>query len=117
MEPDLAGTDEEPAARNLAVGEVARRATIIKCMGRTYTATARDGTIHLHDRTDITRPRALGTARSAYGCWEIHDPRGNRLTRTDDLLDALALLRQHHWPPLDQTSRLPVRAPVDRTAH
>ncbi|MGW4649848.1 hypothetical protein [Kitasatospora sp. NPDC004289] len=83
------------------LGEVTQRATVVKCMGRTYTAAAADpggGTVRLDDVTDPTHPLPLGTAHPASGAWEVHDRTGAHLTSTGDLLYALALLREHEWP-------------------
>ncbi|MGW2250982.1 hypothetical protein ACWCXH_12365 [Kitasatospora sp. NPDC001660] len=92
MDHRLARPHPDPSARILGIDELTCGTTVIKCMGRTYTATASDGTVHLHDSTDITRPRILGTARPATGTWTIHDLHGTALTHTSDLLHALALL-------------------------
>ncbi|MEZ0094536.1 hypothetical protein [Streptacidiphilus sp. EB129] len=100
--PPYPGARQAVSARILGIAEVTSRVTVIKCMGRTYTAAAADGTVHLHDRTDITSPRPFGSARPAAGSWEICDPRGNRLSHTQDLLEAVSLLRQAQWPPRDQ---------------
>ncbi|MFI5534079.1 hypothetical protein ACIA8O_36635 [Kitasatospora sp. NPDC051853] len=97
-------TRTTPATRDQAdqvplIGEVTQRATVVKCMGRTYTAAAAGtGTVRLDDVTDPTHPLPLGTAHPASGEWEVHDRTGAHLTSTGDLLYALALLRQHEWP-------------------
>ncbi|GAA1878204.1 hypothetical protein [Streptantibioticus ferralitis] len=78
-------------------------ATTVKCMGRTYGTAATDGTIAISDLTDITHPVPLGTARANdTGTWEVHTTRGVHVTRTPDLLQAVAVLRQANWPPRDE---------------
>ncbi len=89
--------------RVLGLDEVTSRPTAVKCMGRTYGATACDGAVTLHDLTDPTKPVLFGTAhRRAPDSWEIHTARGAQLPHTADLLHAIALLRQAQWPPCDQ---------------
>ncbi|MFE9421929.1 hypothetical protein ACFYNO_03075 [Kitasatospora sp. NPDC006697] len=94
----------EPSTRILRLDEVTPTPTIVKCMGRTYTATLVDDAVDIQDRTDITSPRSLGTARPGpmTDHWEVTDSRGALLTSTADLLHAVALLRQAQWPPRDQ---------------
>ncbi|MER7673876.1 hypothetical protein ABTY61_36195 [Kitasatospora sp. NPDC096128] len=95
----------ETITRTIGIDELTSCPVAIKCMGRTYTAAAVDGIIQIHDRTDITNPRPLGSASPApaVGDWELTDPRGFVLAHTHDLLHALSLLRLAQWPPLDQS--------------
>jgi hypothetical protein len=80
-------------------------ATTVKCMGRTYGTAATDGTVTICDLTDITRPVPLGTAQAnETGTWEIRTIRGVHVTRTLDLLHAVAALRQANWPPRDESA-------------
>ncbi|WP_034091538.1 hypothetical protein [Streptacidiphilus albus] len=89
--------------RVLALDEVTSRTTAVKCMGRTYGATAADGTVTLHDVTDPTKPLLLGIAhRRTPDGWEIRTARDAQLRDTADLLHAIALLRQAQWPPCDE---------------
>jgi hypothetical protein len=89
--------------RVLGLDEVTSHTTAVKCMGRTYGATAANGTVTLHDLTDPTKPVLLGTAhRRTPDDWEIRTARDAQLPRTANLLHAIALLRQAQWPPCDQ---------------
>jgi hypothetical protein len=93
-------TPGEP--RILGLDEVTSRTTAVKCMGRTYGATAADGTGTLNDLTDPTKPLLLGTAhRHTADGWQIRTARDAQLPCTADLLHAIALLRQAQWPPCD----------------
>jgi hypothetical protein len=89
------------AARVLGLAEVTSRTTFLKCMGRTYTATATgNSVVALCDATDITRPVPLGTARQvAPDLWAVHSARGDELLHTADLLPALAALREAFTAP------------------
>ncbi|MBC3841451.1 hypothetical protein GXW82_17580 [Streptacidiphilus sp. 4-A2] len=95
---------QDPHARVLMLDEVTARTAFIKCMGRTYTATALgDGRVALADATDITRPLALGTARRVDGDqWDVHTAEGSALLRTGDLLPALSALREAARPSRGQ---------------
>ncbi len=83
-------------ARILAIEEVTARGTVIKCMGRTYSAVAVNGEVSITDVTDITRQRHLGTARSRdeHGAWHILSARHEHVLTTPDLLRAVAALRE-----------------------
>ncbi|MBD0693820.1 hypothetical protein [Streptomyces sp. CBMA123] len=96
----------EPSARILRLDEVTSSPMVVKCMGRTYTATLVGDTVDIQDRTDITSPRSLGTARPgpATDDWEVTTSCGALLTSTADLLHAMAVLRQAQWPPRDQSA-------------
>ncbi|MFI6151354.1 hypothetical protein ACIBCA_01480 [Kitasatospora sp. NPDC051170] len=95
----------EPSARILRLDEVTSSPMTVKCMGRTYTATLVGDAVSIQDRTDITSPHSLGTARPGPTTddWEVTDSCGALLTSTADLLHTVAVLRQAHWPPRDQT--------------
>jgi hypothetical protein len=84
--------------RNLSLGDVSFKATVVKCMGRTYTAAAAGGEVFITDVTDITRPTLLGTAYPAEGraTWNIVTVRGAHTTSTPDLLRAVSALADAH---------------------
>jgi hypothetical protein len=87
----------------LGLDEVTSRTTVVKCMGRTYGATSAQGTaVAISDITDITRPVPLGDAlQDGTGAWEVRSSSGRSLTSARDLLHAVAVLREFHWPPRD----------------
>jgi hypothetical protein len=89
------------AARVIGLAEVTSRTTFLKCMGRTYTATAvGNDVVALCDATDITRPVPLGTARRVGPeLWGVRSARGVDLLHTPDLLPALAALREAFTAP------------------
>jgi len=88
--------------RVLGLDEVTSRTTVVKCMGRTYGATSAQGTVAISDITDITRPVPLGTALpDGTGAWEVRGVGGRSLSPARDLLHAVAVLRERHWPPRD----------------
>ncbi|MGF1425365.1 hypothetical protein [Kitasatospora sp. LaBMicrA B282] len=105
-QPPERQADHDAHTRILRIDEVTARPTTVKCMGRTYAATAVADTVQIQDLTDITNPRPVGSARPSpgNGSWEIQDPRGAILAETADLLHALSLLRQAQWPPRDLLS-------------
>ncbi|MFJ8043297.1 hypothetical protein ACIRBX_22660 [Kitasatospora sp. NPDC096147] len=91
------GTPRPPVDQVPFLGDLTQQATVVKCMGRTYTAATCGDAVQLNDVTDPTHPLPLGTAHPAPGAWEVHDRSGKHVTNTGDLLDALALLREHQW--------------------
>ena len=87
------------------VGEVTLKETVVKFMGRTYSAVATGGEngnqggtgeVSITDTTDITRHIPLGTARSRdeHGAWQIITVRDECVMTTIDLLSAVAALRE-----------------------
>lgn len=70
--------------------------TVVKCMGRTFSAVAADGEVTISDVTDITRPVRLGVARGrdADGRWRIIGPNEQDVLTTASLLRAATTLRQ-----------------------
>lgn len=106
---DQVNRDEDPACarpsgppRVLGLDEVTSRTTVVKCMGRTYGATSALGTVAISDITDITRPMPLGDVLlDGTGAWEVRSVGGRSLTSARDLLHAVAVLREFHWPPRD----------------
>ena len=88
--------------RVLGLDEVTSRTTVVKCMGRTYGATSTQRAVTISDITDITHPVPLGTALlDGTGAWEVRSIGGRSLTSARDLLHAVAVLREFHWPPRD----------------
>ncbi len=89
--------------RALGLEEVTSRTTVVKCMGRTYGATTTaKGAVAIADITDITRPMPLGIALlDGAGAWEVRSVGGRSLALARDLLHAVAVLRESHWPPCD----------------
>ena len=59
--------------RVFEIDEVSGHGTVVKCMGRTFSAMAADGEVIITDVTDITRPVRLGVARGrdTDGRWRI----------------------------------------------
>ena len=88
------------SARVLAIGEVTAKATVIKCMGRTYAAVAVNNEVRITDTTDITHPIRLGSARAKHGngVWDIVTDRNDLVTTTQDLLCAVTALREKNTP-------------------
>ncbi|MFI9271483.1 hypothetical protein ACIGXM_12315 [Kitasatospora sp. NPDC052896] len=80
----------ESTNRTVSLDEIATYPVVITCMGRTCTAAAVDGTVHIHDRTDITNYRPLGSVSPAATTegWELIGPRGVVLAHARDLLHA-----------------------------
>ncbi|ACU71656.1 hypothetical protein Caci_2743 [Catenulispora acidiphila DSM 44928] len=78
------------------IDEVSGAGTVVKCMGRTFSAVAADGEVTITDVTDITRPVRLGVARGrdADGRWRIIGPNGQDIVTTASLLHAATTLRQ-----------------------
>ncbi|GAA3080459.1 hypothetical protein GCM10020000_77890 [Streptomyces olivoverticillatus] len=92
----VCAVDAEPT---LLIAEVSSRPTLIRCMGRSYRASAQDETVVFHDVTDITRPIVLGTARRTDSdMWDIVTARGHRLPSGTELLPVLVALRHAYWP-------------------
>ncbi len=88
--------------RALGLDEVTSRTTVVKCMGRTYGAARARGAVAISDITDISRPVPLGTAVvDGTGAWEVRGVGGRGLASVRDLLHAVAVLRESHWPPRD----------------
>ncbi|NUP51585.1 MAG: hypothetical protein HOW97_30345 [Catenulispora sp.] len=77
------------------IDEVSRR-TVVKCMGRTFSAVAVDGEVVIADVTDITRPVRLGAARERFadGRWRIIGRHDQDLLTTGSLLSAVVALWQ-----------------------
>lgn len=77
------------------IDDVAGR-TIVKCMGRTFSAVAVDGEVVIADVTDITRPVALGVARGrrSDGRWRIVGRNDRDVLTTGSLLTAAVALWQ-----------------------
>lgn len=82
------------------IDEVSVERTVVKCMGRTFSAVAADGEVVITDITDITRPVRLGVARqrSADGRWRIVGPHERDILTTASLLRAAVALRQAVGP-------------------
>ena len=78
------------------IDEVPGHGTVVKCMGRTFTAMAADGEVAITDVTDITRPVRLGVARErdTDGRWRIVGLNGQDILTTASLLGAAIALRQ-----------------------
>lgn len=72
--------------------------TVVKCMGRTFSAVAVDGEVVFADVTDITRPVPLGVARGRRddGRWRIVGRNDRDLLTTGSLLSAAVALWQEH---------------------
>ncbi|MEU5049110.1 hypothetical protein [Streptomyces sp. NPDC021096] len=93
------GAHSVDAGRILQIAEVTARPTAIRCMGRSYHASAQGDTVVFHDVTDITRPITLGTAHRTDGhAWDIVTARGRRLPPATELLPVLVALRRAYWP-------------------
>jgi len=92
--------EQDRPAQILAIEEVTAQETVIKCMGRTYSAVASDGEVSITDTTDITRLIQLGTARSRddSGAWQVVTTRNEHVTTTADLLRAVTALRESARP-------------------
>ncbi|MEZ0112455.1 hypothetical protein ABH920_006477 [Catenulispora sp. EB89] len=78
------------------IDEVSGYRTVVKCMGRTFSAVAADGEVTISDVTDITRPVRLGVARArgTDGRWRIVGPNEQDVLTTASLLHAAIALRQ-----------------------
>ena len=78
------------------IDEVSGYRTVVKCMGRTFSAVAADGEVTITDVTDITRPVRLGVARGREtdGRWRIVGPHEQDVLTTASLLRAAIALRQ-----------------------
>ncbi|MET9415578.1 hypothetical protein ABZY03_15600 [Streptomyces klenkii] len=91
--------DPARAGRTLQIAEVTTRPVAIRCMGRSYRASAQGDTVLFHDVTDITRPIALGAAhRTDNGTWDVVTARGRHLPPATELLPVLVALRHAYWP-------------------
>jgi hypothetical protein len=86
--------------RVFEIDEVSGHGTVVKCMGRTFSAMAADGEVTIADITDITRPVRLGVARGrdTDGRWRIIGPDGRDILTTASLLRAATTLRQAAGP-------------------
>ena len=96
------------------IDEVPGHGTVVKCMGRTFSAVAAEGVVTITDVTDITRPVRLGVARerNADGRWRIVGANGRDILTSASLLRAAIALRQAvepaftipasrgEWPPV-----------------
>ena len=85
------------ASRMSDIDEVSRQ-TVVKCMGRTFSAVAVDGEVVIADVTDITRPVRLGVARGrcADGRWRIVGRHERDLLTTASMLSAAG-----YWAPVN----------------
>lgn len=94
------GSTPAPDAQVFEIDEVPGHGTVVKCMGRTFSAAAADGEVSITDVTDITRPVRLGVAREpdAEGRWRIVGPNGWDVLTTSSLLRAAIALRQAVGP-------------------
>lgn len=84
-----------PANRAFDIDDVSGQ-TVVKCMGRTFSAVAVDDEVVIADVTDITRPVPLGVARGrrADGRWHIVGRHDQDLLTTASLLSAAVALWQ-----------------------
>jgi hypothetical protein len=103
--PAIQGSDPAEASdrqvdRVFEIDEVPGHGTVVKCMGRTFSATAADDEVTITDITDITRPVRLGTARErdTDGRWRIVGSNGRDILTTASLLRAAIALRQAVGP-------------------
>jgi len=91
---------DEQVDRVFEIDEVPGHGTVVKCMGRTFSAASADGEVTITDITDITRPVRLGVARDRDpdGRWRIVGPHGRDIVATASLLRAAIALRQAVGP-------------------
>ncbi len=102
MRGPLSGGEFEQGVPPLGLDEITSRPTVLKCMGRSYSAARSGGAVVIQDVTDITHPLPLGRAEQSSGAlWSVHTPRGLLAGRTDGTLHAIAALREVTWPPRD----------------
>ncbi|ACU75297.1 hypothetical protein Caci_6445 [Catenulispora acidiphila DSM 44928] len=71
------------------IDEVSGAGTVVKCMGRTFSAVAADGEVTITDVTDITRPVRLGLHRFGMPKPVSHRSRADR---------PVALVRRSNLP-------------------
>lgn len=111
---DPAETSDRNADRVFEIDEVPGYGTVVKCMGRTFSATAVDGEVAITDVTDITRPVRLGVARErdADGRWRIVGSNGQDILATRSLLRAAIALRQAVRPAFTVPAARGGQAPV-----
>jgi len=84
-----------PAVTQMLISDVTAQPTLVKLMGRTFSAINAGQEVIITDTTDITRPLRLGCAKAqnGEGAWQIVSARDHHLLTTPDLLCAVAALR------------------------
>lgn len=112
----IVSTSQAPASqgqvdRVYEIDEV-RGTTIVKCMGRTFSAVAVGGEVAIADVTDITRPVPLGFARARNpdGVWRIVGRHDRDVLTTASLLRATSAL----WQAVDPAFARPAIPPAGR---